>query len=286
MVSAVVQRSVAGDPPISSESPPLMIEADGLCASYASGRVALRDFSCAIPSGARVALLGANGSGKTTCLLVLAGALAPTAGSLSLDGVRCTRDASALRAWRQRVGLVLADPDDQLIAPTVADDVAFGPRNMGMDDVTVAERVGAAVEALGIDALLPRAVHQLSLGERKRVALAGVLALRPAVLLLDEPTTGLDRRAREGLHALLAARHQAGATILVATHDTDFAWDWADGAIVLEGGQVLAEGTARQILSDQALLDRAWLDRPANADANYVITPSAPQCNQHDRTDA
>jgi cobalt/nickel transport system ATP-binding protein len=263
MVSVTLTRLVAGNMPPALEPTSVMIMAAGLCASYASGRVALRDFSCAIPRGERVTLLGANGSGKTTCLLVLAGALAPTAGRLSIDGVPCVRDAAALRAWRQRVGLVLADPDDQLIAPTVADDIAFGPRNMGMADVTVAERVREAVDSLGIHALLPRAVHQLSLGERKRVALAGVLALRPSVLLLDEPTTGLDRRARDGLRDLLAARHAAGATILVATHDTDFACGWADRVIVLEGGQVIADGGAHEVLADWALLDRAWLDHPS-----------------------
>ncbi len=203
--------------------------------------MALRHLSRSVGRGERVALLGANGSGMTTSLLVLAGALAPLAGTIGMPDLALVHTSGAQRAWRQRVGLVLADPDDQLIAPTVADDIAFGPRNMGLADADVSFRPGEAVEALGvealgiealgIEALLPRAIHRLSLGERKRVALAGVLALRPDVLLLDEPTTGLDRRGREGLRALLEARRSAGTTILIATHDTDFAWDWADRAI-------------------------------------------------------
>lgn len=243
------------------------LTARGVTAAYSDERIALHDFSCTISRAERVTLLGANGSGKTTCLLVLAGALVPAAGTIRLSGTQLSRSSSALRWWRQRVGLVLADPDDQLIAPTVADDLAFGPRNLGMSDGDVAMRVDEAVDALGIAGLLTRAVHHLSLGERKRVALAGVLALRPEILLLDEPTTGLDRRGRDGLCTLLAARHAAGTTILVATHDTEFAWHWADRAIVLDAGRVIADAAPSAVLSDQDILDRAWLDRPAAADA-------------------
>ncbi len=212
-----------------------------------------------------MALLGANGSGKTTSLLVLAGALAPQSGAVYLDGIPMDRTAGTLRSWRQRVGLVLVDPDDQLIAPTVADDIAFGPRNLGLPDADVAERVTEAVDALGLDELRSRAIHHLSLGERKRVALAGVLALRPDVLLLDEPTAGLDRRGRQGVRRLLDARHLTGTAVVLATHDTDFAWDWADRVVVLEAGRLLAEGAPAPLLTDQELLDRAWLDRPAAA---------------------
>jgi len=254
------------DPLEAANNPGAFLVVENVSAAYTAGHMALRQFSCSVARGERVALLGANGSGKTTSLLVLAGALAPNAGTICMPDLALVQTSGALRAWRQRVGLVLADPDDQLIAPTVADDIAFGPRNMGLADADVSLRVGEAVEALGIEALLPRAIHRLSLGERKRVALAGVLALRPDVLLLDEPTTGLDRRGREGLRALLAARRRAGTTILIATHDTDFAWDWADRAIVLEAGRVIASAAPAVVLTDREVLDRAWLDRPAAAD--------------------
>jgi cobalt/nickel transport system ATP-binding protein len=253
-------------PPTSPEPThvsPALLTADQLSVGYgADGVLILHELSVTLVAGERVALLGANGSGKTTCLLALAGLLPPRQGRLLLEGAAWDRSAAMRHRWRTRVGLVLADPDDQLLAPIVRDDVAFGVRNAGLDEESVRARVREVMRALAIEALADRAVDTLSLGERKRVAMAGVLVLEPAILLLDEPSANLDRRGRESLHELLTRAAGGGRAVCVTTHDTRFALRWADRVIILEGGRVLAAGAPHALLQDRALLDRAWLDHP------------------------
>jgi len=163
--------------------------------------------------------------------------------------------------------MVLADVDDQLIAPTVRDDVAFGLRNsitrdMPLSEVEIADKVQRALDDLAIGAFADRAIHSLSLGERRRVALAGILVMQPDILLLDEPTVNLDRRARHALHDLLVRAAAEERTVCLATHDTTFAWEWATRAVVLESGSVLSDASCSSTLCDDALLMRAALDAP------------------------
>ncbi|MBB1023169.1 energy-coupling factor ABC transporter ATP-binding protein, partial [Dietzia sp. DQ12-76] len=192
-----------------------------------------------IPAGARLALLGGNGSGKTTLMRLLVGLNRLDAGELELDGER-VRDRRADRTrLRQSVQMVLQEPDDQIFATTVRADVSFGPVNLGLDRAEVADRVDEALAALAITDLADRVPHHLSFGQRKRVALAGALAMRPRVLLLDEPTAGLDPLSCEDLLAALESLRAAGAAILMATHDVDLAWAWADDAVVLSGGALV-----------------------------------------------
>jgi cobalt/nickel transport system ATP-binding protein len=243
---------------------PALLTADHLSVGYdATSALTLHALSMTLLAGERVALLGANGSGKTTCLLALAGLLPPRQGRLLLEGAAWDGSAAMRRRWRSRVGLVLADPDDQLLAPIVRDDLAFGVRNAGLDEATVRARVSAVMRALALEALADRAVDSLSLGERKRVAIAGVLVMEPAILLLDEPSANLDRRGREGLYELLTQAAQGNRAVCLTTHDTRFALRWADRVIILDGGRVLATGAPHALLHDRALLDRAWLDHPA-----------------------
>ncbi|PHX65337.1 MAG: cobalt ABC transporter ATP-binding protein [Gemmatimonadetes bacterium] len=234
---------------------------------FDDARLALDRVSLSLARGERVALLGANGSGKTTCLSVLAGVLAPTTGVVWLHGEPADRSASQQRRWRTTIGMVLADVDDQLIAPIVRDDVAFGIRNAGAraDAVTesaINRRVEYVLEQLGIASLADRAIHTLSLGERRRVAVAGVLVMQPEVILLDEPTANLDRRARTALRELLERASADERTVCLATHDTTFAKGWATRIVVLEQGRVLADGPTDAILNNLALLSRAELDAP------------------------
>lgn len=214
-----------------------------------------------LPAGRRVALLGANGSGKTTLLRCLAGSHRPDAGRVVLDDVPLRHGRDALREHRRRVQLVLQDPDDQLFSADVTQDVSFGPLNLGLDETSVRLRVAEALDLLGVAHLAGRATHHLSYGERKRVAIAGAVAMRPSVLLLDEPTAGLDPAGVAELTAALDRLGTAGTTLAVATHDADFALRWADeAALVIEA--TVVQGTVVDVLDDDDLLRRSRLVRP------------------------
>ena len=234
---------------------------EGLHAGY-PGRADVLDCAhIAVSSGSRLALLGENGSGKTTLLRCLSGAHEPTAGRVVVDGIALSHSASGLREHRQRVQLVLQDPDDQLFSADVRADVSFGPINLGLDDAEVRVRVAEALELLDVTELADRPVNQLSYGQRKRVAIAGAVAMRPQVLLLDEPTAGLDPRAVTTLRAALSNLEARGTTVVVSTHDIDFAWEWADEVGVVVDG-IVHQGSTVKIMTDEALLGRAHLGVP------------------------
>lgn len=217
-----------------------------------------------IGAGQRIALLGGNGSGKTTLLRLLVALASPSSGTLELDG-RPVRDRRADRTrLRESVQMVLQEPDDQLFATTVRADVSFGPVNLGLDDDEVRRRVEEAMAAVGVTDLADRVPHHLSFGQRKRVALAGALAMRPRVLLLDEPTAGLDPLAVDALLTALDGLNRAGTAIVMATHDVDLAWAWADEALILAGG-ALTRGSAHHVLRDGPLLASARLADPWGA---------------------
>ncbi|MCZ2813564.1 ATP-binding cassette domain-containing protein [Modestobacter sp. VKM Ac-2979] len=239
----------------------LTLAAEGLVAGYERGARVLAGASLTVPPGRRLALLGANGSGKTTLLRCLSGALAPVRGRITLDGAELHATRKGLRAHRQAVQLVLQDPDDQLFSASVAQDVSFGPVNLGLPEDEVRARVTEALELLAVAHLAGRPTHQLSYGERKRVAIAGAVAMRPCVLMLDEPTAGLDPTAVGEALAALTRLQEADSTIVMSTHDVDLALRWADEvAVVVDGGVV--QGAPDVVLGDDALLARARLDRP------------------------
>jgi cobalt/nickel transport system ATP-binding protein len=239
----------------------LTLAAEGLVVGYERGRAVLDGATLTVPPGRRLALLGANGSGKTTLLRCLSGALPPARGRVMLDGAELQHTRRGLRAHRQAVQLVLQDPDDQLFSASVAQDVSFGPVNLGLPEVEVRTRVDEALELLGVSALAGRPTHQLSYGERKRVAIAGAVAMRPCVLLLDEPTAGLDPTAVGEALAALTRLQEANSTTVMSTHDVDLALRWADEvAVVVDGGVV--QGPPDVVLGGDALLARARLDRP------------------------
>ena len=237
------------------------LTAHGLVVGYDRGPRVLDGASVTLPAGRRLAVLGANGSGKTTLLRCLSGALRPAAGEVAVDGNRLQHTRRGLRAHRQEVQLVLQDPDDQLFSASVAQDVSFGPVNLGLDEGTVRERVAEALALLAVGHLADRPTHQLSFGERKRVAIAGAVAMRPCVLLLDEPTAGLDPSGVAEAMAALARLEEHDSTVVMSTHDVDLALRWADEvAVVVDRGVV--QGPPAGVLGDEALLARARLDRP------------------------
>jgi cobalt/nickel transport system ATP-binding protein len=235
--------------------------ADQLVVGYERGRPVLDGASLTIPAGRRLAVLGANGSGKTTLLRCLSGAMRPASGVVFVDGVPLEHSRRGLRAHRQEVQLVLQDPDDQLFSASVAQDVSFGPLNLALPEAEVRVRVAEALELLAVDALAGRPTHQLSYGERKRVAIAGAVAMRPCVLLLDEPTAGLDPSAVVEALAALARLQTAGSTVVMSTHDVDLALRWADAVAVVVDHRVV-QGDPAELLGDSDLLARARLDRP------------------------
>ncbi len=233
------------------------LEFSGTRYSYPDGTEALLGVDLRVMPGERIALLGPNGAGKSTLILHANGVLRASAGSVSVGGVAISD--STVRAVRARVGLVFQDPDDQLFMTTVYDDVAFGPHNMGLERAAAEERVHEALHAVELADVASKAGQHLSFGQKKRVALATVLSMRPDLLILDEPTSNLDPRARRHMIELLRGLN---ATMLVATHDMDLAWALCDRAVVLDEGRLAATGTREEILSDEALLSRHGLELP------------------------
>lgn len=224
---------------------------------YPDGQVALDGVDLVIAVGERVAVLGPNGAGKTSLMLHLNGVLTAGAGIVEIGGIPVVR--KTLRQIRQRVGLVFQDPDDQLFMPTVAQDVAFGPANFGVTGDALAERVRAALEAVSLSDQAQRSPAHLSAGQRRRAALATVLACRPEVLVLDEPSANLDPMGRRELAEALAALE---TTMLIVTHDLPYAAQLCERAVVMDEGRVVADGDIGSVLADAELLARHRLEVP------------------------
>jgi cobalt/nickel transport system ATP-binding protein len=215
---------------------------------YPDGTPALDDCSLDIPRGARTAVLGANGAGKTTMFLHLNGILRPSAGQVRWKELPLDYSRSGMRSLRSQVGLVFQNPDSQLFSASVREDVSFGPMNLGLEPREVRKRVQDALQTVGMTEAADKPVHNLSYGQKKRVCIAGVLAMQPEVVILDEPMAGLDPPMQEELTTVLERLHVSGMTIVIATHDLDFAYGWADNVIVLRSGRLLASGTPEATL--------------------------------------
>lgn len=241
----------------------MILEARDIRFTYpATERPALSNASLSVAPGERLALLGINGAGKSTLFQILNGSLKPAEGSVHLDGAAVSYDRKGLNRLRQAVGLVMQDPDDQLFAATVAEDVSFGPVNLGLPAPEVRSRVAEALAAMGISDLADSPTHMLSFGQRKRAAIAGILAMRPAVLLLDEPTAGLDPSGIEDLMAALAALAERGTAIVIATHDMDLAWSFASRVAVFSRGTITLQGEPASVFADPAHLTSLGLRPP------------------------
>lgn len=233
------------------------IHVTNLSFRYPDGHQALDDVSLFIAPGEKAALVGPNGAGKSTLMLHLNGILRGAAGQVEVGGLPIEDgNLGKIRAW---VGLVFQDPDDQLFSPTVFDDVAFGPLHMGCPSDRVRQRVSDALSAVHMDGYADRTSHHLSSGEKKRIAIATVLAMDPLLLILDEPTAGLDPRARRSLIRLLDDLPQ---TMLVATHDMRMVDELFSRTIVMDGGRVVADGPTAELMRDETLLEAHGLENP------------------------
>lgn len=233
------------------------LQFDDVHYAYPDGHEALRGITFRITHGERVALVGINGAGKSTLLLHTDGLLLPDRGRISVGGIEITR--KTLPRIRQTVGLVFQDADDQLFMPTVEEDVAFGPSNMGLTREEIALRVTRALEAVGAESLRHVSPHRLSGGQKKSVSIATVLSMEPSILVMDEPTSNLDPHARRQVIDLLA---HFDHTMLIATHDMDMIPELCPRTIVMKDGRIVADGQTARIFGDRALVEACGLEQP------------------------
>lgn len=236
------------------EAPPIAIAARDLSFGYPDQPDVLCQISLTVQAGDRVGIIGHNGCGKTTLFMLLCGVLHPAAGDIHLFDAPLKPGQ-----FRPEVGLLFQDPDDQLFSASVRDDLAFGPQNMGFDPAEVAARVAQAADMAGITHLLDRLPHHLSGGEKQMVAIAGLLAMTPQIMLYDEPTASLDLRTRRRLIRFL---QNSSETVLISSHDLEFVLEVCDRIILIDEGHIIADGCPRQIMGDQALMEKHGLEKP------------------------
>ncbi|GIE90636.1 cobalt/nickel transport system ATP-binding protein [Actinoplanes regularis] len=247
-----------------SAGQPPALHVAGLRFAYPDGREALRGVDLTLAPGERVALLGPNGAGKTTLVLHLNGILHGGGGRVEISGLPVIpRDRAAIAEIRRRVGIVFQDPDDQLFMPTVAEDVAFGPANLGLRGAELDARVDEALAAVGMSEHRDQVPHHLSFGQRRRVAVATVLAMRPEILVLDEPSSNLDPASRRELAEILET---LPVTLLMVTHDLPYALELCPRSVILDAGRIAADGETTSLLADRDLMRGHRLELPFGFD--------------------
>jgi cobalt/nickel transport system ATP-binding protein len=238
-----------------------LIEIRDLCYSYSGSTRALDGINFIAPRNARIAVLGSNGAGKSTLFKHFNGIFRPTSGSVLIRGEPISKEN--IREVRKLVGIVFQNPDDQIFAPTVGLDVAFGPTNLGLDEKTIHHRVQTALHIMGIEDLADRVPHHLSGGEKKRVAIAGAIAMEPEVLVLDEPTAGLDPKGvRDLLGFIDHLKKHSSMTVIFSTHDVSLVPEMADYIYVMHKGRIVAQGTVADVFVQTELLKSVRLDVP------------------------
>ncbi|MBR8535140.1 ABC transporter ATP-binding protein [Carboxylicivirga sediminis] len=232
-----------------------VIQLCNIAYTYPSGITALKAISLSIKQGEKVVLMGSNGSGKSSLCLLLAGVIKPDEGDYLIKGQRFRYCRKHRQQLCRSIGYVFQDPDVQVVATHVDEDVAFGLRNIGLKEEEVQQRITEYLELTGISELRKKAVHTLSYGQKKQVALAGVLAMEPEIVMLDEPFAWLDYRQSQRLLAVLSQLSESGKTVIVSTHDSQFAHEWADRALIMQNGQLKADGSVREVFAREQLLE-------------------------------
>lgn len=241
-----------------------VVEVRDLWFSYDKKNWVLKGVDMALRRGERTALVGNNGSGKTTLLLHLNGLLIPDKGAIRILGNSLRYNKKALIEVRKRVGMVFQNPNDQIVAPIVFQDVALGPVNLGLIEREVKDRVNRALNEINIEELRDRKTHELSEGEKKKVAIAGVLAMKPDILVLDEPTSGLDPMSSEDLLNAVDNlwKRNDNMTVLIATHDVELAYEWSDRVVVMRAGKIVKSGKPYEVLGDEEVIKQSRLTMP------------------------
>ena len=238
----------------------ILLQAEGLCYSYGQGKEVLRDINITVRKGEKIVVLGSNGAGKSTCFLNLNGVYRPDSGRILYRGKEIGK--KDLNELRKNVGIVFQDADNQIIASTVFAEVSFGPMNLKLPREEVKKRVEDALEYMNLGSMRDRPPHYLSGGEKKRVSIADIIAMESEVVIFDEPTASLDPVNVEMLEGVLDKMNEMGKTLLISTHDVDFAYRFADRAVIFAGGRIIADGPVREVFEDDEVLNQANLKRP------------------------
>lgn len=247
----------------------VVLDIKQLAFAYPDGHQALYGVDLSIARSERVALLGPNGAGKTTLVMHMNGILQAGHGEVVIAGLKVDENKETLKEIRRRVGIVFQDPDDQLFMPSVYEDVAFGPKNLGLTETEIDARVQKALMDVGMLEFKDRAPHHLSFGQRRRVALATVLVMQPEILILDEPSSNLDPASRRELSEIL---QKLDITLLMVTHDLPYALELCERSVILSGGVIAADGKTLDVLTDDALMRQHRLELPFGFDPRHAIT--------------
>lgn len=248
-----------------------VIETKDITYNYPDGTEALSKVNFKAAEGKIIALLGPNGAGKSTLFLQFNGILRPASGTVEVDGEPLLYDKKSLMKVRQKVGIVFQNPDDQLFAPTVLEDVAFGPMNMGLPEEEVEKRVKVALKRVGMEGFEKKPPHHLSGGQKKRVAIAGILAMRPQIMVLDEPTSGLDPRGASQILRILYQLNKEGMTIVISTHDVDLVPLYAYNVYIISKGKIIKEGSPQEVFGDVKTIREANLRLPRIAHLMEIL---------------
>lgn len=238
----------------------VLLQAEDLCYSYGQGKEVLREINITVRRGEKIVVLGSNGAGKSTCFLNLNGVYRPDSGRILYRGKEIGK--KDLNELRKNVGIVFQDADNQIIASTVFAEVSFGPMNLKLPREEVKKRVEDALEYMNLGSMRDRPPHYLSGGEKKRVSIADIIAMESEVVIFDEPTASLDPVNVEMLEGVLEKMNEMGKTLLISTHDVDFAYRFADRAVIFAGGRIIADGPVREVFEDDEVLNQANLKRP------------------------
>lgn len=239
-----------------------IIEARDITYLYPDGTKALNNVNFNVKKGDMVSLLGNNGAGKSTLFLHFNGIFEPNSGEIIVDGEKLKYDKKSLLKVRQKIGIVFQNPDDQLFAPSVEEDVAFGPLNIGLTQTEVKKRVTNALKKVGMEGYEKKPPHHLSGGQKKRVAIAGILAMDPEIMILDEPTSGLDPKGASKILKLLYGLHDEGMTIIISTHDVDLVPLYSNKVHIINKGEIIKEGTPHEVFNDVETIRKADLRLP------------------------
>ena len=247
------------------------LEKKNLSFTYHDGTQALKNVNIKIKKGEKIAIMGPNGAGKSTLFSHFNGLTEPTSGHVEVDGEKIIFEREELLKVRQKVGIVFQDPNDQLFAPTVKEDVAFGPMNLGLEYEEVERRISEALELVGMSGFEDKTPHHLSGGQQKRVAIAGIIAMRPDIMILDEPTAGLDPEGVDKVLSILDDLNKEGMSIVISSHDIEMVNQFADKIFVLYSGEIIAEGDKHEIFSNKELLKKAHLKAPVTTEVLYKL---------------
>ena len=250
------------------------LETKDLSYTYHDGTQALKKVNIKIKKGEKIAIMGPNGAGKSTLFSHFNGLNEHTSGHVEIDGEKIVFERDELLKVRQKVGIVFQDPNDQLFAPTVKEDVAFGPMNLGLDYDEIEKRIKESLEMVGMAGFEEKTPHHLSGGQQKRVAIAGIIAMRPEIMILDEPTAGLDPEGVDKVLNILNNLNKEGMSIVISSHDIEMVNQFADKIFVLYDGEIIAEGDRHQIFSDKELLRKAHLKAPVTTEILYKLKES------------